>query len=64
MKKIILFSQTYCVESLNDLQRDIVESLDPRFNDTVNYLPEGEHGLIPGTFKVTMEWTPDEDGDN
>lgn len=57
MKKLTVFEKEYDGESLYDLDRDIAEAIDERFNPTVKNIPQDEHGFQLGTFKVTVTWT-------
>jgi len=54
-----IFQKSYDGESIVDLGRDIFEALDPRFNEPAAVIPSDEHGFSLGTFKVTIEWTPE-----
>jgi hypothetical protein len=53
---MIVFKKTYDGESIYDLERDIAESIDERFNDLMSDLPTDENGFTKGKFKVTIEW--------
>lgn len=53
---MIVFKKTYDGESIYDLERDIAESIDERFNDLMSDLPQDEDGFTKGKFKVTIEW--------
>ena len=44
-------------ESLSDLDRDVMEALDDRFNEKAKEVP----GEFQGTIKVTIEYFPDGD---
>ena len=46
-------------ESLYDIQRDVYEALDPKFNPNIESVPEE----FNGTIKLTMEYIPNERGD-
>lgn len=53
---MILFRKEYDGEMLYDLSRDVMESLDPDFNEMAEKIPVDEHGFQKGTFRVTIEW--------
>jgi hypothetical protein len=53
-----LFEKDYDGESIYDLQRDVMEAFDKRFNSLAEGIPQDEHGFQEGTFKVMIEWTP------
>lgn len=55
MSKVI-FKKEYDGESLCDVERDMSEAFDPRFNIDVQDIPVDEYGFSQGTFKVTIEW--------
>lgn len=59
MKNIDLFNRVYDGESLCDLERDIVECFDHRFNRLLKYIPQDEHGFQTGYFQVTINWRED-----
>jgi hypothetical protein len=52
-----IFEKDYDGESLYDVQRDIIECFDGRFNPIVKDIPQDEHGFQMGTFRITVEWT-------
>jgi hypothetical protein len=54
----VIFEQEYDGESIVDLERDISECFDERFNPLVKDLPD-EYGIVEGTFKVTITWYPE-----
>jgi hypothetical protein len=56
---INIFEKDYDGESLYDLDRDISECLDSRYNPIVDKIPQDEYGFQLGTFKVRVEWIPD-----
>jgi hypothetical protein len=51
-----IFEKDYDGESLYDVQRDIIECFDQRFNPSVKDIPQDEYGFQIGTFKITVEW--------
>lgn len=55
-----LLSKTYSSEELCDLGRDVHEAFDERFTPEAKGIPKDEHGFDKGTFKVTIEWIPEE----
>lgn len=57
MSKII-FQQSYDGESLYDLERDMSEAVDPKYNPLVKYIPTDE-GIPQGIFRVIIEWVPE-----
>jgi hypothetical protein len=56
---MILLQKEYDGESIIDAPGDFQEALDPDFNSTLSTIPADGHGFSKGTFKVTIEWTPD-----
>lgn len=54
------FEKEYDGESIYDVQRDVIESFDAKFNPIVKDIPQDEYGFQLGTFRVTIEWTADE----
>ena len=57
---MIIFKEKYYGESLFDVQRDIIECFDARFNPVVDGIPADKHGFALGVFKVTVDWCEDE----
>ena len=55
----VLFEKQYDGESLYDVDRDIAEAFDERFNPKVSVVPQDEHGFQKGTFTVKIEWSPE-----
>lgn len=55
------FYKVYSAEELCDLERDIIESFDPNFNEIMKEIPEDEYGFSQGEFKVIVIW---DDGDD
>lgn len=55
-----IFKKDYDGESLYDMQRDVHEAFDSRFNPLAAQIPQDEFGFQEGTFTVTITWTPDE----
>jgi hypothetical protein len=55
----IIFEKEYDGESIYDVQRDIVEAFDSKFNPLVIDIPQDEYGFQKGTFKVKIEWDID-----
>ena len=58
---MILFKKEYDDESTYDLGRDVYESLCEDYNPLLKQLPpKDEHGFRTGTYRVTIEWFPEE----
>lgn len=57
----VIFEKVYDGESIVDVDRDVSEAFSPDFNDLAKQIPQDEHGFQQGSFKVTIEWTPDVD---
>lgn len=55
-----IFQKEYDGESICDIQRDVHEAFDSRFNPLVAQIPQDEFGFQQGTFTVTITWCPDE----
>jgi len=53
---ITVYEKVYDGESLYDLERDIAESFDPRYNPIVESIPQDKHGIQLGEFTVTITW--------
>ena len=58
--KMKTFEKLYDGESIYDVQRDVIESFDARFNPMIKDVPQDEYGFQLGTFRVTIEWFNDE----
>jgi hypothetical protein len=56
----VIFEKKYDGESLYDLNRDIHECFDKRFNSLVADVPVDEYGFQQGTFLVSVKWIPNE----
>ena len=52
-----IFEKEYDGESIYDVQRDVIEAFDARFNPMVTNIPQDEHGFHLGTFTVKIEWS-------
>lgn len=50
------FCKVYDGESIVDLNRDIIESFDGRFNPAVFKIPTDEYGFMTGKFVVSISW--------
>lgn len=59
-KTVNVFEKEYDGESLYDLSRDVSEAFDVRYNPVVGSIPTDEHGFQRGTFRVVIEWIPEE----
>lgn len=55
-----IFEKEYDGESIYDVQRDVIEAFDARFNSLVKNIPQDEHGFQLGTFTVKIEWSEEE----
>lgn len=53
---MIMFEKEYDGESICDVQRDIIEAFDSRFNPHVKDIPQNEDGFPLGTFVVTVTY--------
>lgn len=58
---IYLLAKDYDADSLCDIGRDVMEALDPRFNNENKDIPVDEWGVPSGTFELTLTWSLDED---
>ncbi|HCQ0858540.1 TPA: hypothetical protein OGU99_000466 [Escherichia coli] len=58
--QIEIFKKEYDGESICDIQRDVHEAFNSRFNPLVAQIPQDEYGFQEGTFTVTITWSPDE----
>ena len=56
----IIFEKDYDGESLYDLPRDISEAFNDDFNKEIIQVPKDEFEFLQGTFKVKIEWIPEE----
>lgn len=54
-----IFQKTYDGESIVDLYRDVSEAVQEKYNPALAQIPTDEHGFQKGTFKVTIEWSPE-----
>ena len=57
---MILHKKDYSGESLSDLERDVNECFDGDFNPPSLEIPKDQYGFHKGTFRVTVEWIPEE----
>ncbi len=55
-----IFEKEYDGESIYDVQRDVIEAFDGRFNPMVKDIPQDEYGFQLGTFTVKIEWSEEE----
>lgn len=55
-----IFEKEYDGESLYDVQRDVIEAFDARFNPNVEDIPQDKYGFQRGTFTVKIEWSEEE----
>ena len=56
----VLFKKAYDGESVVDIDRDVSECFDARFNQVAAQIPQDEHGIQKGKFTVQITWEPDE----
>lgn len=56
MSTMIIFEKSYDGESIVDLGRDVVESLDQDFNPAAAAIPVDQHGFQQGRFRIVVEW--------
>ena len=56
---MILHKKDYSGESLVDLSRDVEECFNGDFNPPALEIPTDQYGFHKGTFRVTVEWIPD-----
>lgn len=54
-----IFDKLYDGESICDVQRDITECFDERYNPLTSDIPVDEHGFQTGTFRIQVTWVPD-----
>jgi hypothetical protein len=55
---IVLMDRTYDGESLYDAGRDFAEAFEPEQNPIVAAIPQDQHGLQLGTFRIQITWEP------
>lgn len=55
-KKIEILNKEYDFDSISDIERDIIESLDPRFNPDASQIKTDKNGAFDGMVKVTIEY--------
>lgn len=51
---MILLDKTYYGENIHEAEQDLSEMFDS------GQVPQDEHGFHRGTFKLTVEWIPEE----
>lgn len=56
-----IFNSEYSGEGIIDVPQDVGEAFDDNLNKTVRAVPKDEYGIHQGTFRVTIEWIPDDD---
>ena len=54
-----IFTQEYTDEELYDVERDVMEALDSKYNPIVANIPKDKDGFRTGTFVVSIEWIND-----
>ena len=52
-QKLILVDKKYYTESITDIERDVMESLDD------DRLERDKHGFHKGVFKILFTWEPE-----
>ena len=58
---LTIFNKTYDGESIVDMYRDVAESIDSRYNNLVDQIPQDKHGFQLGDFEVTITWKLNEE---
>jgi len=58
---MIVFDQEYCDETLNDVERDVMEAFDPAFNPRMPELEKDEHGFSDARYRVVIYLIEDEE---
>lgn len=58
---LTLFNKTYDGESIVDMYRDVTESIDSRYNNLVDQIPQDKYGFQLGDFEVTITWKLNEE---
>jgi hypothetical protein len=56
---VIILDKQYDGESIVDLNRDVSEMLDEKFDPRIKTIPRDKYGFMQGTFKLTVEWVPE-----
>lgn len=56
-----IFKKEYDGESICDVERDVLESFDERFNPEATAITLDENNIPEGRFIVTVQWSPYED---
>lgn len=56
-----IFHKEYDGESIADVERDVLESFDVRFNPEAEVITLDENYIPEGRFIVTVQWSPYED---
>lgn len=56
-----IFKKEYDGESISDIERDVLESFDERFNPEASIITLDDNFIPEGKFIVTVQWTPHED---
>lgn len=56
---MILFDKTYTSESIIDMDQDVMEFFLDDIYDNFD-IPQDENGFMRGSFRVKIDWTPDE----
>jgi hypothetical protein len=56
---MIIFEKVYDGESICDIDRDVSEAFDQRYNPVLKDIPDGPY-FPNGTFTILITWSPDE----
>jgi len=56
MKTITLLEYDYDGEAIVDMERDLMEALDPHYNGAAAEVPCDEFGIPKGKFKLSLVW--------
>lgn len=56
-----IFEGTYAGEGIIDAGQNIDEAFMECYNPKIGEVPTDEHGIHKGSFKVTIEWIPEEE---
>jgi len=57
---MVIFKQEYDGESIYDVDRDVSEAFDSKFNPIVGTIPTDEHYIQKGTFTILITWSDEE----
>lgn len=51
-----IFNKSYTGDCIDDISRDIYESLNPEFNDNAKHIETDEYNIPTGKFIVTIDY--------